>query len=89
MKLAVPDMISNSYFPAEAAIELGFFREEGLDVTLEMIFPVDKAYMALARRRGRFRRRLGPFGARCVSAMGRRQADLRAGAGHVLVSGHA
>jgi NitT/TauT family transport system substrate-binding protein len=47
MKLAVPDMISNSYFPAEAAIELGFFREEGLDVTLEMIFPVDKTYMAL------------------------------------------
>ncbi len=47
MKLAVPDMISNSYFPAEAAIELGFFREEELDVTLEMIFPVDKAYIAL------------------------------------------
>jgi ABC-type nitrate/sulfonate/bicarbonate transport system substrate-binding protein len=47
MKLAVPDMISNSYFPAEAAIELGFFREEGLDVMLEMIFPVDKAYAAL------------------------------------------
>ena len=47
MKLAVPDMISNSYFPAEAAIELGFFRAQGLDVTLEMIFPVDKAYMAL------------------------------------------
>src|ERR1700680_531882 len=47
MKLAVPDMISNSYFPAEAAVELGFFREQGLDVTLEMIFPVDKAYMAL------------------------------------------
>jgi ABC-type nitrate/sulfonate/bicarbonate transport system substrate-binding protein len=47
MKLAVPDMISNSYFPAEASIELGFFRAQGLDVTLEMIFPVDKAYMAL------------------------------------------
>src|SRR5476649_1560453 len=47
MKIAVPDMISNSYFPAEAAVELGFFREEGLDVTLEMIFPVDKAYHAL------------------------------------------
>ena len=28
MKLAVPDMISNSYFPAIAAAELGFFREE-------------------------------------------------------------
>ncbi len=47
MKLAVPDMISNSYFPAIAAIELGFFKEEGLDVELEMIFPVDKSYMAL------------------------------------------
>lgn len=47
MKLAVPDMISNSYFPAEAAVELGFFREQGLDVELELIFPVDKAYAAL------------------------------------------
>lgn len=47
MKLAVPDMISNSYFPAIAAIELGFFKKQGLDVELEMIFPVDKAYMAL------------------------------------------
>src|SRR6266850_8017268 len=47
MKLAVPDMISNSYFPALAAVELGFFREEGLDVSLELIFPVDKAYLAL------------------------------------------
>jgi NitT/TauT family transport system substrate-binding protein len=47
MKLAVPDMISNSYFPAIAAIELGFFKAEGLDVELEMIFPVDKSYMAL------------------------------------------
>jgi len=47
MKLAVPDMISNSYFPAIAAIELGFFKKEGLDVELEMIFPVDKAYHAM------------------------------------------
>jgi ABC-type nitrate/sulfonate/bicarbonate transport system substrate-binding protein len=47
MKLAVPDMISNSYFPAEAAIELGFFRAEGLDVELQMIFPVDKCYRML------------------------------------------
>jgi NitT/TauT family transport system substrate-binding protein len=47
MKLAVPDMISNSYFPAIAAIELGFFKQQGLDVELEMIFPVDKAYAAL------------------------------------------
>jgi NitT/TauT family transport system substrate-binding protein len=47
MKLAVPDMISNSYFPAIAAAELGLFREEGLDIEVELIFPVDKAYMAL------------------------------------------
>ena len=47
MKLAIPDMISNSYFPAVAAIELGMFRDEGLDVSLELIFPVDKCYAAL------------------------------------------
>ncbi|HEY2527642.1 MAG TPA: ABC transporter substrate-binding protein [Xanthobacteraceae bacterium] len=47
MKLAVPDLISNSYFPAEAAVELGFFAAEGLAVTLELIFPADKAYEAL------------------------------------------
>ncbi len=47
MKLAVPDMISNSYFPAIAAVELGFFKQEGLDVDVELLFPVDKAYAAL------------------------------------------
>jgi NitT/TauT family transport system substrate-binding protein len=47
MKLAVPDMISNSYFPAIAAAELGFFKQEGLDVEVELVFPVDKAYAAL------------------------------------------
>lgn len=47
MKVAVPDLISNSYFPVAAAVELGFFAREGLDVSLELIFPVDKAYQAL------------------------------------------
>ena len=47
MKLAVPDLISNSYFPAVAAVELGLFAKQGLDVSLELIFPVDKAYRAL------------------------------------------
>src|SRR6516225_9858737 len=50
MKLAVPDLISNSYFPAVAAVELGFFKEEALDVSLELIFPVDKAYEAMRER---------------------------------------
>src|ERR1700746_4022456 len=47
MKLAVPDLISNSYFPAVAAVALGFFEKEGLDVSLELIFPVDEAYRAM------------------------------------------
>lgn len=47
MKLAVPDLISNSYFPAIAAIDLGHFKEEGLDVELELLFPVNKTYEAL------------------------------------------
>jgi NitT/TauT family transport system substrate-binding protein len=47
MRLAIPDMISNSYFPALAAVELGCFAEQGLDVAVEMIFPVSKAYEAL------------------------------------------
>ena len=51
MKLAVPDLISNSYFPAVAAVELGFFKAEGLDVEIELIFPVDAAYRALGEGR--------------------------------------
>ena len=41
MKIAIPDLISNSYFPAIAAVELGFFEREGVDMELEAIFPVD------------------------------------------------
>ncbi len=47
MRLAIPDLISNSYFPALAAAELGCFAREGLDVSAELIFPVDRAYEAL------------------------------------------
>ena len=47
MKLAIPDLISPSYFPAAAAVEMGFFKEEGLDVSLELIFPVDNCYRQL------------------------------------------
>jgi NitT/TauT family transport system substrate-binding protein len=41
MKIAIPDLVSNSYFPAIAAVDLGFFKEEGIDMELELIFPVD------------------------------------------------
>ena len=44
MKLAIPDLISNSYFPAIAAVELGLFADQGLDVTLELMVPVETAF---------------------------------------------
>lgn len=48
MRIAVPDLISNSYFPAIAAVELGFFKSEGLDVKrVELLFPVPKTMEAL------------------------------------------
>jgi NitT/TauT family transport system substrate-binding protein len=47
MKIAIPDLISNSYFPVVAAVELGAFCEEGIDMQLEMIFPVDRTMEVL------------------------------------------
>jgi NitT/TauT family transport system substrate-binding protein len=47
MKLAIPDLVSNSYFPAIAAVELGFFAREGLDVTLELMVPIDTAFAGM------------------------------------------
>jgi NitT/TauT family transport system substrate-binding protein len=43
----VPDLISNSYFPAVAAVELGFFAREGLDVSLELVVPIEDAMAAM------------------------------------------
>ena len=47
MRIAVPDLVSNSYFPAVAAVELGFFKDQGIDLALEMVFPIGKAMEAL------------------------------------------
>ena len=47
MKVALPDLVSNSYFPAIAAIELGCFRDEGLDMEFELIHPVPATFAAL------------------------------------------
>jgi ABC-type nitrate/sulfonate/bicarbonate transport system substrate-binding protein len=47
MKIAVPDLISNSYFPAIAAVELGLFAEQGLEMEHRLIFPVDACFKAL------------------------------------------
>src|SRR5215510_8054398 len=51
LRVAIPDLISPSYFPAIAAVELGFFKQEGLDATIELLFPVTKTYEEL--REGR------------------------------------
>jgi len=47
VRIAVPDLISPSYFPAIAAVELGLVREEGADAELELLFPVTDAAEAL------------------------------------------
>lgn len=46
-RIAVPDLVSNSYFPAIAAIALDLFAREGLDAEHRLIFPNYKAYEAL------------------------------------------
>jgi ABC-type nitrate/sulfonate/bicarbonate transport system substrate-binding protein len=47
MRIAIPDLISNAYFPAIAAVEPGLFAEQGLDMQLELRFPVTTAMQAL------------------------------------------
>jgi ABC-type nitrate/sulfonate/bicarbonate transport system substrate-binding protein len=47
MKLGIPDLITNSYFPAIAAVELGFFKQEGVDARLEHVFPVPQTMAAM------------------------------------------
>ena len=47
LRLAIPDLVSSSYFPALAAVELGYFAQHGLDVELHHIFPVPACFEAL------------------------------------------
>jgi ABC-type nitrate/sulfonate/bicarbonate transport system substrate-binding protein len=37
VRIATPDLVTNSYFPALAAEELGVYREEGLDAHVELL----------------------------------------------------
>lgn len=41
--VAVPDLVSPSYFPAIAAVDLGFVADEGIDARLELRYPVTDA----------------------------------------------
>jgi NitT/TauT family transport system substrate-binding protein len=47
LRIAVPDLISNSYFPIIAAVEMGFFKEAGFDASVELLFPIPKTFEAL------------------------------------------
>ena len=76
MRVAVPDLVSNSYFPAVAAIELGFFQAQGIDAELEMVFPVGRAMEAL--RDGRVEFVAGPAHATLSAFPGWRGARLLA-----------
>jgi NitT/TauT family transport system substrate-binding protein len=51
MRVAIPDLISPSYFPLIAAVELGFFKKEGIEAKLELLYPVTRTYEEL--REGR------------------------------------
>lgn len=54
MRLAIPDLVSNSYFPAVAAGALGFYAQEGLDLSVELISPIDACVTALRDGRADF-----------------------------------
>lgn len=45
--LGVPDLVSNSYFAAIAAVELGFFKREGIDASIELIYPSNRTFAGL------------------------------------------
>jgi ABC-type nitrate/sulfonate/bicarbonate transport system substrate-binding protein len=47
MRIATSDWVTNSFFPALAAEELGFFRAEGVDARVEPLQPGSKAMAAL------------------------------------------
>lgn len=47
LRIAVPDLVSNSYFPIIAAVELGFFKQEGFDASVDLLFPIPKTFEAL------------------------------------------
>jgi ABC-type nitrate/sulfonate/bicarbonate transport system substrate-binding protein len=41
VKIATPDLVTNSYFPALAAEELGLYRDEGIDARVELLPSLD------------------------------------------------
>ena len=47
MRIVVPDLVSNSYFPALAAEDLGYYAAEGLEAHVDILSPAPSAMAAL------------------------------------------
>src|SRR2546429_13856 len=84
MKIGTPDLVTNSYFPALAAEELGLYREEGLDAHVELLPSLDAVnalrdgavdFVALAR---------GTVDGFWATALGSETA-VRRGVGRIIV----
>lgn len=48
LRVAISDLVSPSYFPLIAAVELGYCEAEGVRAEIKLVFPVERAYRALS-----------------------------------------
>jgi len=44
LRLGVPDLVSNSYFAAIAAVVLGLFEREDIDASIELVYPSNRTF---------------------------------------------
>ena len=87
MKVAIPDLISPSYFPRDRGGRARLLQEGRHRRHARAALPGDQDLRGPARRQARLRRRRLACGALCVQGLAGREAALRAGAAHVLVFG--
>src|SRR5207248_126622 len=45
-RIAIPDIVTNSYFAALAAVELGCFARRGIEAGYDLVYPSQHAYAA-------------------------------------------
>ena len=86
-RLMVADFDSPSYFVAVAAVELGFFKHEGIDIELERTYGAHNGVRTPARRYAAFLWRTGLRRDPSLPGLEGRQTSVRAFAIFVLVPG--
>ena len=89
MKIAIPDLISNSYFPVIAAVGTGLLQAGRPRCRARARGSGRERACGSQGRQPRVSRLFVASCRRRVSGVAWREASLRAVAGHVLVSGHA